>query len=471
MVLHNVDTASLARRLRLNVTQRRASATTILHGTICRLGMTLTLQCPPSRTVVAASLAALSMSLPALAQTSAPSGATPAETLKQRSRELELLRGAQKQSAETTEKLQREINAIGEDRRKLSTALVETAGRVRLVEDRIAAAEARLQPMDANERALRGSLESRRGVIAEVLAALQRMGRRPPPAILVRPEDALESLRAAMLLGAVLPDMRSQAEALATDLTKLVRLRADIGAERAKLTTDLAALTEERARMTALIAERQKRQAEVGTALDTERQRASQLGRQIDNLRDLISKLEESAARAPRVATRRPGDDRGDQDNGPNGLSPAVAFASAKGLLPLPVNGVKTKSFGAPDGVGGSEKGITIVTRPGAQVTAPCDGWVVYAAPYRSYGQLLILNAGSGYHVLVAGMDRISVDVGQFVLTGEPVAVMGEGATGVAAVLAGPRPPALYVEFRKDGVPVDPAPWWATNDNEKKVRG
>ncbi|HEY7971432.1 MAG TPA: hypothetical protein VID96_00780, partial [Xanthobacteraceae bacterium] len=80
------------------------------------------------------------MSLPALAQTSAPSGATPAETLKQRSRELELLRGAQKQSAETTEKLQREINAIGEDRRKLSTALVETAGRVRLVEDRIAAA-------------------------------------------------------------------------------------------------------------------------------------------------------------------------------------------------------------------------------------------------------------------------------------------------------------------------------------------
>jgi septal ring factor EnvC (AmiA/AmiB activator) len=136
----------------------------------------------------------------------------------------------------------------------------------------------------------------------------------------------------------------------------------------------------------------------------------------------------------------------------------------------LPVNGVKTKGFGAPDGLGGTEKGITIATRPGAQVTAPCDGWVVYAAPYRSYGQLLILNAGGGYHVLVAGMDRISVDVGQFVLTGEPVAVMGSGAPIASVAAVGAGPPGLYVEFRKDGVPIDPTPWWAINDNEK-VRG
>ena len=84
--------------------------------------------------------------------------------------------------------------------------------------------------------------------------------------------------------------------------------------------------------------------------------------------------------------------------------------------------------IGVPDSLGGTEKGISIAARPAAQVTAPCDGWVVYAGPFRNYGQLLILNAGGGYHVVLAGMDRISVDVGQFVLTGEPVAVMGGGA-------------------------------------------
>ena len=104
----------------------------------------------------------------------------------------------------------------------------------------------------------------------------------------------------------------------------------------------------------------------------------------------------------------------------------------------------------------------------GAQVTAPCDGWVVYAAPYRSYGQLLILNAGGGYHILLAGMERISVDLGQFVLTGEPVAVMGSGSQ----IASGPGSgqPVLYIELRKDGTPIDPSPWWAPSDNEK-VRG
>ncbi|MFZ0835942.1 MAG: peptidoglycan DD-metalloendopeptidase family protein [Xanthobacteraceae bacterium] len=385
--------------------------------------------------------------------------------MKQRTQELEALRDQQKKAAETTERLQREVEAIGEDRRKLSASLIETAGRVRMVEDRIAGGEARLQPLGDKERALRASLDKRRASIAEVLAALQRMGRRPPPAIVVRPEDALEAVRSAILLGAVLPDMRNEAASIANDLSDLVHLRADITAERDKLAGDLAALSQERLRMAALIAERQKRQAEVGTALDAERQRASQLGRQIDNLKDLINRLEQ----APEARPARPVAPS-ETGAGPSGLGPAIAFASAKGLLPLPVNGVRIKGFGAPDGLGGTEKGISIATRPGAQVTAPCDGWVVYAAPYRSYGQLLILNAGGGYHVLVAGMDRISVDVGQFVLTGEPVAVMGNGAPTASVAAVGAGPPALYVEFRKDGVPIDPTPWWAINDNEK-VRG
>jgi len=129
--------------------------------------------------------------------------------------------------------------------------------------------------------------------------------------------------------------------------------------------------------------------------------------------------------------------------------------------------------------MGGSEKGVSIATRAGAQVTAPSDGWVVYAAPYRSYGQLLILNVGGGYHVVLAGMERITVDLGQFVLAGEPVAVMGNGtqvasssAAGSSSV-TGASQPVLYIEFRKDGTPVDSGPWWTgwTATENEKVRG
>jgi septal ring factor EnvC (AmiA/AmiB activator) len=274
-----------------------------------------------------------------------------------------------------------------------------------------------------------------------------------------------------MMLGAVLPEMRTEAEALATDLAELVRVRNEIAAEVASSGRDLAGLSQDRQRMTLLIEERQKRQTDTERALQSERDRAAELVRHADNVKDMIAKLEQdiaASARAADAAARAAARPNLAALTDPGRLSPAVAFASAKGTLPLPVNGVKIREFGAADRLGSVEKGLSISTRSGAQVTAPCDGWVVYAGPFRSYGQLLILNAGGGYHILLAGMERISVDLGQFVLTGEPVAVMGAGSQITAPVAAGTQP-VLYVEFRKDGTPVDPSPWWA-NDSEK-VRG
>ena len=141
-------------------------------------------------------------------------------------------------------------------------------------------------------------------------------------------------------------------------------------------------------------------------------------------------------------------------------------FADAKGLLTLPVAGQKLLGFGEPDGLGGESQGLTLATRPGAPVLAPADGWVVYAGPFRSYGQVLILNAGDGYHIVLAGMERIDAALGQFVLGGEPVGVMG--ATRLASIGDidhTSAQPILYVEFRKDGNSINSAPWWAPADS------
>ncbi len=337
----------------------------------------------------------------------------------------------------------------------------------------MAATEDRLKPLDANETTLRKSLAARRAVIGEVLAALQRMGRHPPPALIASPEDALQAVRAAMLLGAVLPEMRHDVEALANNLSDLLAVRKKIAAERNRLKAQIAALAGDRSRMSVLVGARQKQQADREQALAAERERASALAQKADNLKDLIAKLEQGlnpSERAAREAARRDSRPAMAALHDPGRLAPAVAFTSLRGKVPLPVNGIKIRGYGAPDAVGGVEKGISIATRAGAQVTAPADGWVVYAGPFRSYGQLLILNAGGGYHILLAGMERISVDLGQFVLTGEPIAVMGN-ASHIAAILAtGSSQPVLYVEFRKDGSPVDPGPWWAAGEGEK-VRG
>jgi septal ring factor EnvC (AmiA/AmiB activator) len=436
--------------------------------------------CRPAIVAIAAVLAALPVgTMAASAQSLRLRGQAPAvapadpEARKQREHELEALRSEQKKTSANEARLKREIDAIGDDRRKFNQQIIDTASRVVGIEERIAQTQERLKPLDDSEQGLRASLEARRNAIAEVLAALQRIGRQPPAGLMLRAEDALQSVRSAMMLGAVVPEMRHQAQALSIDLAELARLRREIAEERDGLARDLRALGEDRIRLTLFVEERQKRQGEAEKELADERRRAADLARQADNLNQLIVKLEQGADSASRAGRTGAGDERRPnlaalQD--PGRLTPAIAFASAKGLLPLPASGTKIKDFGAPDGRGGTEKGLSIAARPGGQITSPCDGWVVYAGAFRNYGQLLILNAGGGYHVLLAGMERISVDLGQFVVTGEPVAVMGDGAQSAAALAGASSQPVLYVEFRKDGVPVDPGPWWAANEGQK-VRG
>lgn len=436
----------------------------------------------PGASVLSASLAQ--------AQTAAPTPQTAAvspDAIKQREQELEAARARQKSAEEAQAKLKAEITALGQDRTQLNQQLIDTAANVRAVETKIDEAEARLRALNGREQQMRSSLDTRRADIVEVLAALQRAGRRTPPALLVRPEDALQSLRTAMLLGAVVPELRGRAEKIAGELGELVSLRKNIAAERDQLAADRDKVRSDQTRLTALVDERQRQQSSREKDLDAENSRAIALSRQVGDLQGLIAKMEQdlqSAAKAAEKAAeaakqaeaKAAANAAANVKPGPGAFkdrsrtTPAIAFASAKGLLPLPVNGNKIRDFGGSDGVGGVQKGISLASKPGAQVTTPCDGWVVYAGPFRSYGQLLILNAGGGYHVLIAGMERISVNIGQFVLTGEPVATMGS-TSQVASILAtNASQPVLYVEFRKDGTPIDPGPWWATNEGEK-VRG
>lgn len=387
-----------------------------------------------------------------------------------------------------------ELEAAKGDRAKLNGLLVATAGRSRAVEQQLIDVEGRITQLDASAGELSASLAKRRDVLAEVLAALLRMGREPPPALLMRPDDALDAVRSAILLGALLPELRVEAETLAADLSELVRVRGELADAKTRLGQLRLALDQDQKRLAALVGERQRRRAEEQPVAPAEKAEADQVASQVakgsGDVHDLVTRLETEvgpaarAADAATVAATAQAVAKPDLTalKNPARIAPAVAFDQAKGLLPLPVAGVALRGFGAADDVGGTTKGLTIATRAGAPVSAPADGWVVYAGPFRSYGQLLIINAGGGYHILMAGMEKITVDLGQFVLAGEPVAVMG----GLPRAGAGPGPrspeslgsslgtasgqPQLYVEFRKDGVSIDPAPWWAATDS-RKVRG
>ena len=117
----------------------------------------------------------------------------------------------------------------------------------------------------------------------------------------------------------------------------------------------------------------------------------------------------------------------------------------------MPVAGRITTQWGEA-AAGGPHRGQTWAAAPGARVVSPCAGRAAYAAPFRSYGLLLIVDCGGGYHFVLAGLVRLDAAAGQRLLAGEPVGVLGGAGAGNGA---------LYVELRRNGQPVDPRPWFA----------
>jgi len=492
-------------------------------------------------------------------------------------------------SEETIRSLDAEIASLSEDQGRVRAAMISAAEAQKGISREIAATEERVDRLAAEEGTIKASLRERRGLLAQVLAALERMGRKPPPALLVKPNDALGSVRSAILLGAVVPAIHEQTTALVADLERLASVRAEISAEKQRFAEQLTRHRKEEQRLERLIAEKQRLEAANRDRRAAEAARAADLAAKATDLKDLIASLQadveqaratEAAEAERRVAeekaqelarieaeaeaeaearsqatrleaerlereqdvieTRRtarigtdgdnetsatarvdvplPGDEApqdspavasderssgaetetaaADASNpGPEEavevaaldtaadkvarpssasrydiaslrrqaprLAPSAAFSTMKKRLSRPVAGKQLIGFGEKDDIGRETTGASFAARAQDVVTAPADANVLYAGPFRSYGQLLILDAGDGYHVVLAGMARIDVEPGSFVSAGEPVATMGaKRLASIAVAEFGVSEPALYVEFRKDGKPVDPSPWW-----------
>ena len=386
---------------------------------------------------------------------------------------------------EQKQKIETEITLLKQDRAKITDTLIKTAKRTQILEGKLSSIELRLIVLGEQEAEIRSSLHERRGLLAEVLAALQRMGRKPPPALLVRPDDALASVRSAVLLGAVVPEMQAQTSILITDLQELSRLRGVIKVEQNQHALHIKSLAEDNARLTLLVEEKLKLEGKSRKALKLQAAKLRKLGKQATSLKQLIATLDtqinaaDKAAKSMRDAANAQQNEadkrlaiaRGRLDNSDNQLirlKPDLNFNQSRGRLQLPVRGVEVLSYGDKNSAGSRNQGAFMATRSNALVISPVDARIVYAGPFRSYGKLLILDVGDDVHIVMSGMDQIDVAAGQFVLTGEPIAKMGtRRIASVAAVDIASSRPMLYVEFRKDGKSFDPAPWWAENSKKR----
>ena len=371
------------------------------------------------------------------------------------------------------------VSQLARQREELNSRLIDMGREIQSVEGRMTSIEKRLGKLNAQKDAAQRRLQTSYVSISKLLAAMQRMGRNPPPVIVTQRKDALEMVRSAMLMARAFPHLRGRAQQLGKELLELETLIAGIRTKRDELSRETRKLATAQSELKSLLAVKKKTVGERQQQLAAMRRSTAEISRNVRTLSELIGRLDAEVAaktglgayekrdksKETKVAAAPPPRPPGAVEYKPKGsvfkampgrLKPAIAFRKAKAMLPLPAAGRRVVRFGERTELGSRSKGIVLETRHGAQITSPCDGWIVYAGVFRSYGQLLIINAGDGYHVLLAGLSTIDVRVGQFVLASEPVGTMAVKRKGKSQDNA----PVLYVEFRKGGRPINPDPWW-----------
>ncbi|WP_342640568.1 murein hydrolase activator EnvC family protein [Rhodoligotrophos ferricapiens] len=398
----------------------------------------------------------------AMAETAPDEGPSFEERAKQN--ELETLKGELEQRNARQAELSAKLVELEKESAALSKQLVELAARIQSREGAITAAEQRMVGFDGQAKTLQNRLADRRNFLSELLAGLQRLERNPPPALAVRPDDALEAVRGAMLMGDIIGQLKAQADALAADLQHLEELRRRMLREGEVLETNIVGLQQERKEIAAVLAQKQSLVQATTQEIEEERKHASAIAARAESLRDLLRKLESN--RLAEAEARR----KAEEQRRLAQMTPQIPFTRAKGKVNFPAQGAVLRHYGDDNGFGGRSQGVSIATRSEAQVTAPIDGRIEYAGSFRSYGEILILDVGEDYHILLAGLERLMVQTGQFVRAGEPVGVMGKEparATLIGDRMGDPRP-ILYIEFRKNSDTIDPAPWWAGTGREAR---
>ncbi len=360
----------------------------------------------------------------------------------------------------------------------VSKQLVEAAKRVHDQEASVAGLEAELNKLEHIARQKEVQLRERQRQFSGVMMALSKIARFPTEALIAQPIPPEDTVRSAILLRAAVPAIEQRASQLKAELDDLAAARLKADNQRQILQAAAEVLREEELRIEKIRKQKAALRAEAISKSRAAQSKARKLAKEAKNLRDLVGKLNkarEEAEKQARLELERQRKARSALHVKPQGSTPAAPAAlepapdlsvlggigtisKARGKLPFPAVGQVVGLYGQQLGAGQTSKGLSIETRPLARVIAPFEGKVVFAGPFRGYGQLLIIDHGEGYHSLLAGLGRIDTSIDQPVLAGEPVAVMTED--GNQSV--------LYVEFRRDNQPINPLPWLAERKGTPK---
>ena len=365
--------------------------------------------------------------------------------------DLKKLQAQIKEEQQMHRALHKKAQDVASEVSSVQKKMVEAAQTVQDFEETLTKLEKKQAELQEEENKINTRLLLRQKQLVGLMSALQKMAINPPNTLFFQQNNPIQALRTSILLKEGRAPLQAQTEKLRQDLDTLNSLQAALRAQSAQIKVASQRLADEKSNMEKLMKQKFILQTHFETESQQAKRKSIELGKQAKDLQDLLQKLERERRKTLSLAHKQK-----PIFNIPMPARNDTAFRKSKGNLPLPVRGQIIQTYGEKLDSGLTAKGITLQTRAGAQVVAPFDGTVLFAGPFKSYGNLIIVEHGEGYHSLMAGLGDIQANVEQDILTGEPIGNMSTSG-----------PQKLYIEFRKDGQPINPTSWFAANQKKK----
>lgn len=377
---------------------------------------------------------------------------------------VELERKAKAQELEQ-KRLQAKSLEVSMEVTKLNNSLVSAAKKIQTNEKNLSSMEEELKRLQAELAASEENFNRENYKMAQTLSALQNLARKPTEALFVQPLTPVEVIRSAMLLREIVPNISQNADILKKQLEDIAAQKKNIEQRVQKIKSEQKALEKEHANLNVLMAKKKSMQDDLAAKTKLSKQESQRLASEANDLRDLVEKIEkeqkikkqkqeEEKRRLEKQRERQKSYAKSKEETSKSSSdalnSIGEKFIKAKGKLARPATGAIVVSYGEETAKGVTSKGIYIKTRNLAQVVAPFDGAVVFAGPFKGYGNMIIIEHGKGYLSLLSGFKDMDCEIGQMLLAGEPVGQMPDRGESK-----------LYMEIRKDSHPVNPEIWLA----------
>lgn len=375
---------------------------------------------------------------------SAAAPARPVNLLEQERTALARALADAKAAARRSATLERQADSAVAKADKARAEARVVASRVQQAEAEIAAAEARVKIIATLQRAQRARLAARQQPLARLTAALQSMARRPTMLALVQPGSIDDLVRVRAVLATTLPRVEAETAALRKDIARSRDLARQANRAAALQREGRQQLAYRRAELARLEARARNRSRELASTSRLEEERALGLSERARDLDSLVGDLEASATLRQQLAALEGPVLRPPRPQASEVIENAPAPASnARPAYRLPAAGAIVTGFGEVAATGVRSRGLTLATRPGAQLIAPADGRIAFAGAYRGFGQIVIIEHVGGWTSLITGLARTKLKVGERIAQGDP---LGRAAD---------NRPRITVELRRNGRPID----------------